>query len=66
MPVGAKCPCVHHKMVPILILLVGLTFLLTAMGIESAEVNSYVWPVLIILIGLQKLFQNQCKCCSHM
>jgi len=59
-----KCGCPHHKMVPLLITLLGLAFLLKAMGILSAGFVGYTWPVLIILIGLQKMMSGMCKCCG--
>lgn len=63
---GPKCNCPHHKMVPIFIILIGLSFLLTTIGWESAMVNSYAWPILLIAIGLQKIFEVRCSCCSRM
>jgi hypothetical protein len=64
---GAKCStcsCVHHKTVPALIVLLGLLFLLEAFSVFSAKVVGIVWPILLILIGLQKMFGHCCKCCS--
>ena len=63
---GQKCPCPHHKMIPIFLVLLGLSFLLTVMGVISTTVNNYVWPILVILIGLQKIFEGRCTCCSRM
>ncbi|MDO8499840.1 MAG: DUF5668 domain-containing protein [bacterium] len=59
-----KCGCLHHKTVPVFITLIGLSFLLTALGVLGEVTNSYVWPVLLILIGLQKLLGGMCKCCD--
>jgi hypothetical protein len=59
---GKHCSCPHHKMVPILIVLLGLTFLLGTMDVFSALVVGYIWPILLILIGLQKIFGGMCKC----
>jgi hypothetical protein len=61
---GQKCACPHHKMIPLLITLIGLSFLLSSMGVISESTNAAVWPVFLTLIGLQKLFAGCCKCCS--
>jgi len=58
-----KCACAHHQMVPIFIVFLGLIFLLRALGTLSYEVVSIIWPILIILVGLQKMFKGKCKCC---
>ncbi|MFA4954937.1 MAG: DUF5668 domain-containing protein [Patescibacteria group bacterium] len=50
-------------MVPLFILLIGVTFLLQALDILSAGWAAIIWPSLLILIGLQKLFSRMCKCC---
>ena len=60
---GQKCSYPHHKMVPIFITLIGLVFLLNALGVVSNGATAIVWPVVVILIGLQKLFGGKCKCC---
>ena len=58
------CACPHHKMVPLCITLIGLLFLLQAYGTVSASFVSVAWPILLILIGLQKMFKGMCKCCG--
>lgn len=60
-PAGA-CRCVHHKVVPILIILFGLSFLLGTLGYLDASFVRLAWPTLIILVGLVKLFSGSCKC----
>ena len=60
---GGKCNCMHHKMFSILIVAFGTLFLFQAYGqIDSAAV-AIVWPVIVILAGLSKLFKGMCKCC---
>ena len=59
-----KCCCPCHKAVGVLILLIGLTFLLGALGVIGEHMVSLVWPVLLILLGLKKTFSGMCKCCS--
>ena len=57
------CKCPHHKIVPILIILIGLTFLLGVLNILTSSFVDLAWPVLLILIGMQKLMAGKCKCC---
>jgi len=64
MGMGKGCSCPHHKVVPFGIVLIGLSALLTTLGMVSAGTNAVVWPVLLILIGLTKAFGKGCKCCT--
>ena len=43
------CGCMHHKALPILMILFALTFLGEAMGLWSAMAVSYTWPILLLL-----------------
>jgi hypothetical protein len=63
---GQTCSCSHHKVMPILVVLLGLSFLLTALHVYSAGVNSIIWPIILILAGLQKMFSRKCSCCKKM
>jgi hypothetical protein len=58
------CGCPHHKMVPLFIFLIGLAFILERLAIISSSLTSLIWPVLIMLIGLQKMSGGMCKCCK--
>ncbi len=58
---GMVCKCHHHKIVPLAIILIGLSVLFTNLGYLSADTNAIVWPVLLIVIGVIKL--GKCKCC---
>ncbi len=58
------CRCPHHKMVPLGIVLIGLVFLLQALNVLAASTAAVAWPVILILIGLQKMMGGMCKCCS--
>ncbi|MBI4142500.1 hypothetical protein HY480_01335 [Candidatus Uhrbacteria bacterium] len=60
---GGGCKCPHHKMFPLFVFLIGLTFLLGNLGTLNAQTVGIVWPILLGLIGLQKLFSGRCKCC---
>ncbi len=44
-----------RHLVPILIILLALTFLLKSMNMLSAPVVSVLWPILLGLIGIVKL-----------
>ena len=61
-----RCACPHHNMVPALIALLGLTFLLNALAVVPQRFTDLVWPTIIVLIGLQKLFERRCACCDSM
>lgn len=58
------CKCPHHKMVPLCIALIGLVFLLQALGMIGVAFAEIAWPILLILIGLQKMSGGMCKCCN--
>lgn len=60
---GEKCHCPHHKMIGVFVALFGLTFLLGSLDVISQRVVSITWPILVTLIGLQKVFQTKCTCC---
>jgi len=51
-------------MVPLFIVIIGVIFLLGATDYLSAQWVSILWPVTLILIGLQKMIGPMCKCCS--
>lgn len=59
------CKCPHHKVVPVLVVLFGVTFLLGAWGTLSWGTVNVVWPILVILAGLIKIGEKSgmCKCC---
>ena len=60
-----NCKCPHHKMVPVLVILLGLTFLLGNWEVLTPGAVNFIWPVIIILIGAMKLTSQMkmCKCC---
>ena len=60
----AGCKCPHHKMIPLFIVIFGVLFLLNSQGMVADDTVGVVWPILVILGGLQKLFRGMCKCCS--
>jgi len=58
-----NCKCMHHKVMPMLIILFGLTFLLKELGTLSVGTANIVWPVIVIVMGCKKLMAGSCKCC---
>jgi hypothetical protein len=59
---GPTCKCPHHKVVPILVILIGLDFLAGAVGVLSWTFVDITWPILVIIGGIVKL--GGCKCCN--
>ena len=57
---GAGHRCGHGKMMPWLVILVGLAFLLEALNVLTASFVGIVWPILVIIAGVMKL--GGCKC----
>ena len=60
---GNVCSCGHHKVVPIAVLLVGVAFLLEALGVLTADAVGIIWPILVIVGGGMMLMRGKCKCC---
>ena len=56
------CKCPHHKIVPLLVVILGIVFLLGAMDVLSPEVVGIVWPIVLIVGGLMKMMSGSCKC----
>ena len=61
---GGKCSCACHRMTGLFIALIGLTFLLGALDVLSARLVGILWPLLVLLTGIQIVFRNKCKCCT--
>lgn len=62
---NGMCKCPHHKVVPAMIILIGLLFLLNALGSLSAATLAWTWPIALIVIGVMKMTRGMCKCCSQ-
>lgn len=60
---GGKCGCGHHKVLPILVILLGLEFLLAQVNVLTWGFVGVTWPILVIVAGCMKLFGGCCKCC---
>ncbi len=59
---GKTCKCMHHNMVPLLVVLFGVLFLLNAFMLVSNYITAIVWPILVIAAGGTKM--GMCKCCA--
>ena len=57
------CDCPHHKMLPLLTILVGVDFLLGALYIVPWRFVDITWPILVIIGGGTWLTQSNCTCC---
>lgn len=60
---GSDCGCWHHNIFAFLLIVFGLTFLLGAFQIISGETVNVIWPILVVIAGIKKLFGGMCKCC---
>lgn len=60
----SECSCGCHKMFGLFVALFGLVFLLRAFDVFSMHVADILWPVVVILAGLQKMTCGFCKCCK--
>ncbi len=59
---GMVCKCPHHKVIPWLVILIGVDFLLGAVGVLTWSFVDITWPIILIIGGVMKL--GMCKCCS--
>jgi len=60
---GKTCNCPHHKVLPILTIIVGADFLLGALGAFTWWFVEVTWPIVVIIAGFVWLQQAKCKCC---
>ena len=61
---GKVCGCMHHMVLPTLVVLIGLDFLLGALGVLTMGFVMISWPIIVIIAGI-KMFVR-CDCCSTM
>lgn len=57
------CKCPHHKVMPLIIILIALAFLLKALNVLTVGTVDIIWPILLGIGGLTKLAGGNCKCC---
>lgn len=59
------CNCVHHKIGPWMVILIGIVLILAAFDILT---SMWVWlivGVLLVVKGGTKLNASKCNCCNH-
>ena len=61
---SGMCGCMHHKMLPLFVVVFGLVFLLGNLNILTQAAVTTTWPILVMLAGLSKMMGSNCKCCS--
>jgi len=59
-----KCGCCCHKMGGLFIILIGVLILLHTFDVFSGKVLGIGIGVLVILMGLKRMFRGMCKCCD--
>lgn len=59
-----RCCCFHHYVSPVLVVLIALVFLLGNLNVIAAEIVGVTWPILLGLIGIQRIFVRTCRCCN--
>ncbi len=57
------CQCTHHKVIPVMIILIAVTFLLNAFNYLADQSTAVIWPILLLIAGGTKLGQSKCGCC---
>jgi len=63
---GSKnCACPHHRVNGLLVALAALSFLLGNLEVISMHVVNIIWPVLVMIVGVNKsIARGMCKCCT--
>ena len=56
------CSCIHHKIIPLLVLALGLLFFFHGIGAVALRTVAILWPLLIIVGAVVKLISGDCKC----
>ena len=59
---GMACKCPHHKVIPILVIILGLEFLFAELNVLTWAFVNVTWPILIIIAGVVKLNSSNCNC----
>ena len=58
------CGCPHHKMIPMIIFVIGLLFFLNAVDVVTTNALNILWPIAVMIGGLTKMMGYKCKCCN--
>ena len=62
-PSEGKCSCMCHSMIGLFVVAFGLTFLLRTLDVITNHTAAIIWPIIVMLAGLQFMFRRMCKCC---
>jgi len=58
------CKCPHHKIVPLMVFIIGLLFFLNVLNILTTSALNMLWPIALMIAGLMKMMSRKCKCCG--
>ena len=61
---GKTCHCVHHKVGPILVIIVGLEFFFAEINVLTWGFVNVTWPILVVIWGIVMLSGRNCRCCD--
>lgn len=59
------CKCPHHKIVPLIIFVIGLLFFLNAVNVITVSALNILWPLAVMIAGLMKMMSRRCACCGN-
>jgi hypothetical protein len=59
------CKCPHHLIIPVATFLIGAAFLFMRLGSLDLRTVSYIWPVMLMIIGVAMLGKRFCTCCAQ-
>ncbi len=57
------CSHDHHSIIPVLVILIAISFLLQYQGILAENAVNIIWPILLGIGGMVKLVEDKCNCC---
>ena len=58
------CNCPHHKVAPWMMIIVGLAFVVYALGTINFMTMGLIVGIGLFLVGFTKLTGHSCKCCK--
>jgi len=61
---GKVCRCGHHKVLPILAIILGLEFFFAEINVLTWAFVNVTWPILLVIAGVMGLMKGRCACCA--
>ncbi|MEK7390724.1 MAG: hypothetical protein AAB635_01130 [Patescibacteria group bacterium] len=58
-----NCSHVHHNIIPILVILIAVSFLLQYQGLLAENSVNIIWPILVGIGGMVMLIDSKCERC---